>query len=375
MDSQVFGCPKCNQPFQVLAQQAGHVVQCPACAQPIEIPADAFAKTGPARLHTETQPAEPIEPSAVGPSQVLTCDDCGGQFGLTEEMVGLQVACPHCQRIQNTDAPDEGPPQIDIQSREAKSIEDSRPAADARPSPTEDELFAPGHQIASPRSKKPDDPASSRKRTEKRKRSPDAKPNRRPDRTNSGTKSRPPVGKSSDPVDQPKTATRSSAADLPIEAAQTASKTLPPTTEFRAVPDPLLPPEADTSPSHLGSGVTNESVPAAATKSEISNQESAESGTNLNPIDHLLPPRFDVIDPTRLKFSETDDCKVLLPDGAGGNQPFDQRILRVEHQGEKVSLVALTPKQRMRRRVISNLVAILIGIIIIAIAFTVLSGD
>ena len=90
-------------------------------------------------------------------------------------------------------------------------------------------------------------------------------------------------------------------------------------------------------------------------------------------IEHLLPPRFNVADPSQIRVNDQDDFKVLLPDGSGGTTQFDQRVLHVQHEGEKVSLVALTPQQRLRRRFVSNAIAILVGIAILALAFWLLS--
>ena len=87
-------------------------------------------------------------------------------------------------------------------------------------------------------------------------------------------------------------------------------------------------------------------------------------------IEHLLPPRFDVLDPSRLSFSrEESEFKVLLPDGDGGTKQVDNRVVRVSHAGEQVSLVASSDKEKSRRRLIQNVIAIMIGIIILAGAF------
>ena len=68
----------------------------------------------------------------------------------------------------------------------------------------------------------------------------------------------------------------------------------------------------------------------------------------------------------------TEKFKVVLPDGQGGVAQMDNRVLRVKHEGKQVSLVSLTPEQQARQRLIQNIVAILIGIVIMAIAFTLL---
>lgn len=67
-----------------------------------------------------------------------------------------------------------------------------------------------------------------------------------------------------------------------------------------------------------------------------------------------------------------EDFKVFLPDGKGGTAQLDNRILRVKHGAKEVSLVSMTDKQRARQRLIQNIIAIVIGIAVIALAFTIL---
>ena len=55
MDSLVFRCPGCQQPFQVLAEQAGQMVRCPGCEDPVKIPA-AEAPQPPAAATKESSP-------------------------------------------------------------------------------------------------------------------------------------------------------------------------------------------------------------------------------------------------------------------------------------------------------------------------------
>lgn len=90
-------------------------------------------------------------------------------------------------------------------------------------------------------------------------------------------------------------------------------------------------------------------------------------------IAHLLPPLFEALDPTQLgSQSGADAFKVMLPDGEGGTKQVDQRIVRVEHGGLQVSLVAMTQAEKRRRKLIQNIIAIVIGIIVLAVAFTLL---
>jgi hypothetical protein len=148
----------------------------------------------------------------------------------------------------------------------------------------------------------------------------------------------------------------------------------------------LVPPQStadvdDLSPS-LEDVVEPEVVPSEAAEDSdterVQEEQSASAvddskTSGADPIDHLLPPRFDVLDPARMRLNMgQDQFKVFLPDGKGGTKQFDRRLMRVEHDGEKVELVAMTEKQRQRRRLIQNIIAVIIGIIILTIAFSLL---
>ena len=90
-------------------------------------------------------------------------------------------------------------------------------------------------------------------------------------------------------------------------------------------------------------------------------------------IAHLLPPVFDVFDPERVGVAKDgDNFKVFLPDGKGGTAQIDNRILRVKHGEKEISLVSMSDKQRAKKRLIQNVIAILIGIAVIALAITIL---
>lgn len=89
--------------------------------------------------------------------------------------------------------------------------------------------------------------------------------------------------------------------------------------------------------------------------------------------DNGLPPRFDVFDPKRAGINQSrNEHRVILPDGHGGIAQVDNRVLRVKDGEREVSLIAMSPEQRSRRRLIQNIIAILIGIAVMAIAFSLL---
>jgi DNA-directed RNA polymerase subunit RPC12/RpoP len=350
MKSQVFGCPSCQQPFQVLAEQAGQIVQCPTCAQPVEIPDSAFTAEIPSG---SIGVASTAAYRAAVPEMVSKCDHCQLQFGITAEMFGTQVACPHCQQAVEIQDPEARAPQIQIDTAN-KSGNAKAPAG-----------------VDSKKSKKTEKPEPGIARKKTNGKSPTSQI-KTPDGSHSDTPKRASPGSQNDSkLDKPIPAG-------PDYAKQATAKTASAETPVQEPMEGLLPP---TIARHDSSGA-NASEEQAITGGERSKKEPIEpakpvkgkaSDNQPDPIDHLLPPRFDVADPTRIRVHNAPNFKILLPDGAGGLKQIDQRIVRVEHDGQKVSLVALTPQQRMRRRIITNAIAILVGIAILAIAFTLLT--
>ena len=156
MNAQVFGCPNCNQPFQVLAEQAGQIVQCPSCAQTVEIPASSFASATDAnatRFSPQPSPSSSIQQKI--PDQVCSCQHCHGQFGVTKEMFGLRVECPHCQNALEipsaaTEATGFETPVVEIENvksdsrRKRKQASISPTHSDSETSARSQDLFPPG---------------------------------------------------------------------------------------------------------------------------------------------------------------------------------------------------------------------------------------
>ena len=77
------------------------------------------------------------------------------------------------------------------------------------------------------------------------------------------------------------------------------------------------------------------------------------------PIDHWLPPRFAIPDPVR--FPTRRGGEVLLPDGSGGLHQANSRLVTIMHNGQEYQLIAMTPAQRQRRKLIHNIIALVIG--------------
>ena len=85
---QVFGCPNCQNPFQVPDDAAGQTFQCPSCESTIEVPAP----------ETERAQPEPQSQPHADP-EVFQCPHCAGQFGIAPKMYGENLSCPHCENV------------------------------------------------------------------------------------------------------------------------------------------------------------------------------------------------------------------------------------------------------------------------------------
>lgn len=351
MKFQVFGCPSCQQPFQVAETQSGQVVQCPACAQTVEIPASTFVEVSP----------------PLAESRVHDCPSCGGQFGVTVDMNGQHVGCPHCHAnvlIQSPNSPQELEAPViitDLAQSKKKKKKDQRWKSPAKPSGIKG---GGASGVGKPKGGSVG-PVPKAGGTEGLK----------PASDNSG-----------DPTKQKQTGGQNIADDLlppPQKPVKTSSKEgsvdRDPPSKTDAV-RPRTDRNTKTPASATRTGIGDETCvdvefgedqdhePGVVVDSEASYPDEGEQPIS---IDHLLPPRFDVLDPLRMRprNSGNDQYKVFLPDGDGGTKLVDQRLVRVEHEGSQVSLRAMTEKEKQRRRWIQNLIAIVIGIIIMAIAF------
>ena len=340
MSLKVFGCPGCQQPFQVGPEHAGQVVQCPACAQQVEIPSNAFESTPPA--------TKPI---------VFQCPHCTGQFGVTAANDGQQVACPHCQKavqIQLT----KPEPETTTESEEIV-IRSTSKAKTNKKQNAEDpsELFAPS-------SKKKKTP--SKKKPQKSAKPPSNK--RDPKRPTDSNIDR----------DKPSSPSPKSGKDQPAGnqsgSKQNTEQKQPLEMTRRAESSQTSPAPTQSTPTQSAEPTSPKSSTATVDEQPVFVQPDQEAESpNQESIAHLLPPKFDVLDPENLNFSSTNSQnKIVLPDGKGGTAQLDQRVLRVEHGGQQVSLVALTPQQKRRKRLIQNCVMIVIAIAVMAIAFSIL---
>lgn len=113
---QVFGCPNCENPFQVPENAAGQTFACPSCNTTIEIPA------------TLKSTARPKQPRYDKDVEVFECPFCSGQFGVDPAVSAESLTCPHCDEkvaIDETAEPSESDPDIKLQEL-SKQLHDSK---------------------------------------------------------------------------------------------------------------------------------------------------------------------------------------------------------------------------------------------------------
>ncbi len=361
MKFQVFGCPSCHQPFQVSETQAGQVVHCPSCTQSVEIPVNTFVE---------------IQPMAAG-QPVCSCPICKRQFGITPDMLGQTVGCPHCQASVLVESPISPPeilqaPAIITDSTAGRNKTRTRQRWKSRTQPGDSkDAFAPGAEKSEPATT-----SDSRLPLAPVRRSDGLKP-ARSEPAVSGVLKPISENRNREDIDPPSRKPGSKSAskkrgDDPIEPRKKDGRGSP---ETARVPGALSSTPIKPGVPHVASpeaelDQADRSVPEVKPDEESDQPETTDQPGS---IDHWLPPRFDVLDPSRMRLKTgKGQFQVILPDGNGGMKQIDQRLVRVEHEGTQVALVAMTEKEKKRRRLIQNIVAIVIGIIIMAIAFSLL---
>ena len=115
-----------------------------------------------------------------------------------------------------------------------------------------------------------------------------------------------------------------------------------------------------------------ETPPAPASPAEPPAESPPEPETfQPQPIAQWMPPPFAVPDP--LRFPSRAGGEVILPDGSGGLQQASSRIVTITHNGQEYQLIAMTPAQRQRRKLIHNVVALAIGAALLLMALQLLN--
>lgn len=316
MDSLVFRCPGCQQPFQVLAEQAGQVVRCPGCQSTVEIPATApkpqLQDASSTTLLPESDAADVRSDSVDQPPaeqvQAYGCPKCEKPFGIYPSMFGSEMACPHCRET------------ILVQRKAQRSVEE-----------TDDSSKAVGAAVTKAKRKPKQDPKTKR----------------------------------------PVSAAQKSKTPNPIQPSVSAAV---------VKSDGVA--SAD-SPQQFEGAVTNTGSSNAAPDPIAKNQqlcpEDLPDDTPIvvftpQPVDHLLPPKFSAVDPAFFYRRHQDGSQVLLPSADGGLKVVDNRIVRIEHNGQVYELISSPRYERIQRVIVTNVLAVIICGLLIAIAMTLLKG-
>ena len=303
--SHILQCPTCSQRFQVLADQAGTQASCPHCQNVIGIPA----------VLDTTQAEEPARQKSSDPPLVAECSECSGKIGCTESMIGRDVACPHCGKTTQVT-----PNAARTKGKREKKKERALPTTPVKP-----------------RKRNPS-PAST-------------EPSSNP--------------AFNDSVGPPNQAEKPRSRSRWKDAHSNDPDLYAPGHAHDSNEDTII------SEGALAAGSDGATKPGGAMPQGTSQilDESKPVWTKRN-VDHLLPPRFDVLDPDELHFKIADDeHKVVLPDGKGGLQQVDNRMIRVRIGGEEVHLKTSTDEEKARRRLISNLTTISMLMLILVIVF------
>ena len=362
--SVVLQCPVCTSSFQVQPQQAGQIVACPSCNQTVSVPESVFENQADSTPQTTSA-------TSAQPKNIFGCPFCEGQFGISPEMFGTNVACPHCQKHVSIEAHEQ--PQETIQIPKISKTKTKKKK--------QNDLFPPGYQPGQPKvpiespvirkgRKKKKDPViqvPSNHKTEKSRKAtrpaaaqkPTAKPT---DQSVVNPKARPTSGATAKPKPADPARKKASLPE-PSRTNPSTAKSIPPPQTSK----PTLPPPSSPARKPPTNPVPVAPVPASSSATE----------TTLPSIEHRLPPKFTAVDPGELLHSSStrsEEHKVILPDGEGGYKQIDGRVVHVDREGEMVQLFSAPKEQREKKRTIQNLIAIVVGIIILGVAFWLLQG-
>ncbi len=386
-------CPLCQATFQATSEMAGLAVQCPSCGRAVQLPEQLGAG------HSHVVRASRID--------VCNCPGCGQGFGYTTQMLGTTVACPHCNLSFKLSI--DGRPMRES-GREANKrfpADPARPTVET-PSPRPPQRGDSGSSIPA----KPDEPNPKAKRTRFR----DAPGvGALPDEplqmtgpaapeladiviqtdkpTRGALPESPPMirvelgaGKGDEqagratpakeiPVDPSRAAgpkakeTRRS--DSPKMVPQPSPRNLETEASRRRSGDMLekrreleIPGVAKSGPAEPSVGKTDQQDLLPPTLNESlagSNRAAAE----------MLPPKFYSSDPTiiRQKRTRGDQAFVLLPDEKGGFQRVNNTVIRIQHEGETIILAAPDPSKVRRKRLVVNLLTLIVCLAVLYLVF------
>ena len=119
----------------------------------------------------------------------------------------------------------------------------------------------------------------------------------------------------------------------------------------------------------------DDSIRSGATGPSPADSMTRESRSAIAPVPLAteLPPKFDVADPERSGAgSGRTTTTIVLPDAEEGTRTVDARRIHVLYRGEWVELTARSPEEAIRYRRRVNVISILVGIALVALAIAIL---
>ena len=404
--SVVLECPFCGSAFQVLPENAGQLVACPTCSESVTVP----------ELLAAEEP-EPIPMALPTKPIIFNCGSCSGKFGVTPDMDGTRVACPHCDKhvlVQIESSEVTGPvvsqspppsepliPKIKTNRKKKKKIviaDHTPPPVGLNPSTPSEPPPIPvinvkrnkkkpktiGPRPAGPPAVKPltvkpptvkpptvKPPAEEKNRESKEGRSPEQMSRTFDDSAAAARESDllPPVKSKQAGKTKPK----------PVSKTKSKTKSKKP-----SAPKQKTKKEVQKAEKSSGSETAKSTEPTErehVEKNKVVENSAAGKRKNVADaarIDRRLPPKFTVEDPdgdeyqTQSNLPTVAEHEVILPDGEGGYNCVDSRVVRVERNGEILELKAPTKESRAFNRMIQNLFSIGLGILILLLAFWIL---
>jgi hypothetical protein len=317
---------------------AGAAVQCPGCSRAIQLPEK--LDSGGKKVYQATR------------IDVCTCPGCQQGFGYTTQMLGTTVACPHCNasyqlRVDGTLVKEgvgvtgsSGAGSPGAANKDQSTIRSASSPA-AIPKPAKRERFrqpegADGQALEQSPAKI-SEPAS--------------------------------TGLSDFKLEIGEKVVKPQETAIPEirlgeneNTERPADQTRP--AKVKLTPSPALPP------------VTKVVSPAVAEKHDDQPPTFQSAQATKEPAGaELLPPKFYSSDPTIIrqrKGSRGEQPFVLLPDASGGFQRVNNTVIRIQHEGETIVLAAPDPKRVKQRRMIVNLITLIVCLGILYFAFQML---
>ena len=391
--SVVLECPVCGSAFQVLPENAGQLVACPTCNESVTVP-ELLAAEEPEPIRMAS-PAKPI---------IFSCGSCFGKFGVTPDMDGSRVACPHCDKhvlVQIESSEVTGPvvsqpppqsssepliPKIKTNRKKKKKIviadHTSPPVGLNPPTPSEPPPFPAinvkrnkkNPKVIGPRPVEP--PTAKPPAVKKKKESKESQTPEQISRTSDDSAAK---ARESDLLPPAKSKQAGKPKSKLVSKTKSRTKSKKPAAPKRKVKKEVQ--KAGKSSVSEGAKSTKPIEREQIEEDEVVEHSAVGKQKNVADaawIDRRLPPKFTVEDPdgdeyqTQSNLPTVAEHEVILPDGEGGYNRVDSRVVRVERNGEILELKAPTKESRAFNRMIQNLFSIGLGILILLLAFWIL---